>query len=120
VHGLYAGASLVNYFGSTSTLDDGDHSSHLLTYGIEVGYGIKLLDGVLTLRPQLGGGGATGTTSSPLLSNTETHVYLEPGLVVLAGLGTVLVGADANGMLFGDKQGVPAAFTAHAQVGLKF
>ena len=91
-----------------------------LMYGGELGYGVKLLD-LLTLRPQIGVGDATFTTSGGGSSASTSNWYLEPGLMGLVGLGLLFVGADINALFFpGATYASQAAFSLHAQVGIKF
>ncbi len=129
--GIYAGVQLMYYFGSSqdetvlgSTFSAKDHS---LLYGIEAGYGITLLD-LLTIRPQLGIGNFTLTASAsgnaPGVSvggsQSNSNLYLEPGVTGIVSLGGWFVGADAN-LLFlpGSDYDTKAAFTLHGQVGIK-
>jgi hypothetical protein len=89
-------------------------------YGAEMGYGIKLVD-LLTLRPQVGFGDATFSISG--VSQSTTYWYLEPGVVGLVDLGLLFVGADVNMLLIPSlygTQAAQAAFTFHAQAGVKF
>jgi len=95
-------------------------SVHVLMYGAEMGYGIKLVD-LLTLRPQVGFGDATFSISGD--SQSATSWYLEPGVVGLVDLGLLFAGADVNMPLIPSlpaTQSAQAAFTFHVQVGVKF
>jgi hypothetical protein len=122
--GFYFGGSIIDYFaGSESQITAPDVavpktvSTHTLMYGAELGYGIKLLD-LITVRPQLGFGDATLITSTG--GPSTTFWYLEPGVTSFVDLGLLFVGADANMLLFPYDQFTEAAFSFHAQVGLKF
>jgi hypothetical protein len=86
-------------------------------YGAEMGYGIKPLD-LLTIRPQLGFGDATLSASGS--STSTTFWYLEPGVTGLVDLGPLFVGADVNMLLLPFGQPDQAAFSFHAQVGVRF
>jgi hypothetical protein len=131
--GLYGGLSIIDYFGESSS--DGTVSDHALMYGVEAGYGSKLLD-VLTLRAQLGVGnfaemvdvktGSTVPGAAFAASATNNSLYLEPALLGMITVGSFLIGADAGVLVLpsravGDgKTELDAAFTLHAQVGVKF
>jgi hypothetical protein len=123
VSAFYVGLSAVYYVGSTSPSLEGSLSSHSLLYGLEAGYGFKLL-GRLTIRPQLGIGNFD-------LSDTfagGNFLYLEPGVVAFVELGWLYAGADANALVLPaapDMSGGPGnvvdiGFTAHGQVGVRF
>jgi hypothetical protein len=133
--GFYGGVGMTYYFGGTTNTPSGgsttlSESSHTLMYGVEAGYGVTLI-GVLTIRPQIGIGSATfsanvsqvgGTYAS---STSESHLYLEPGVTVLASLGRWFVGADADLVLFPSATVLlghdpRTSFSPHGQVGLKF
>jgi hypothetical protein len=120
--GIYGGVNVMYYFGGSQ---DGT-SVHSLMYGVEAGYGFKLID-IITIRPQIGIGNFTGTVSpSGEPSSSNSNLYLEPGVTGLVSLGTLFVGADANllvlpGISYGNGQSnTDTAFTLHAQVGVKF
>lgn len=122
--GLYAGGSLMYYFGSsasepTPAAPSVSVSANTLMYGGELGYGITLLD-LLTIRPQVGLGNATFNGSAGGVSQSASYFYLEPGVTALIGLGLLYVGADANALFFPSLQGSQAALSLHAQIGLKF
>jgi hypothetical protein len=127
--GLYGGLSLMYYFGSGQDNvagAGGRVSVNSLLYGIEAGYGGKLL-GLFTLRGQLGLGNFQLNQSGAFSAN-PTNLYLEPGLTALLTIGIVLVGVDANILILpGVSDPLPpgqsswdAAFTLHAQGGVKF
>jgi hypothetical protein len=152
-HGLYGGLALMEYVGGndkTGTFSEGQRtipvgnsfssSDHVLMYGIEAGYGFKIL-GVLTIRPQVGLGNFTLSYvqtdhTSPLIqaafSPTEAgnvnNLYLQPGVTVLVALGIWLVGVDANVLVlptFAEPYALysgstDTAFTTHVQLGLTF
>jgi len=118
--GFYGGAGLLYYLGGSQ----GDVSSHTLMYGLEAGYNWKLT--ILTIRPQLGVGNFTGTTSLNNVSSSSSNLYLEPGVTALISFGTMFVGADANLLVLpditqpGGAKGTETAFTIHGQVGVRF
>ena len=128
--GIYAGLNIVNYFGGS----DNGISEHALLYGLEGGYGIKLLD-ILTLRLQLGLGNAnfkaSGSAGPVTADASNSYLYLEPGVTGLVSLGSFFVGADLNALILPSvdtfdtttlQQTTKAetAVTMHAQVGWKF
>jgi hypothetical protein len=139
--GVYAGINAGYY----AAIPDATYKQQALEIGIEVGYGFRF--GRLTVRPQLGIGNltvlrdyaaplngpapssATITSVGTASGTSESHLYLEPGVVVLVSLGSlVYVGGDVSAFLWV----VPHVFdspvptiaetsvTAHAQVGVKF
>ncbi len=137
--GLYGGLSFLEYGGGGSSTDPVLVSSapmpvggsyHSLAYGIEGGYGLRFFD-ELTIRAQLGLGDyvdiedtqySTGETTTQT-THTRHSFYLEPGVTTMIALGPVFVGGDLN-LLIADfaYQGskYEAAFTLHAQLGVKF
>jgi len=131
--GVYVGGSVMYYLGGSTTGDQTvdttnatmpAHSTYsisttTLLYGGEVGYGAKLLD-FLTLRPQLGIGNATFASSPSGNSPNNSNLYLEPGLTALLGFGLLYVGADVGVLLFPGADESLAAFSLHAQAGLRF
>jgi len=117
--GIYAGANLMYYIGSSQSVDNISYSYNTLMVGGELGYGIKILD-LLTIRPQVGLGNAGFTGSASGVSSTNSYYYLEPGVTGLIGLGLFFVGADANALFFPSAPNSQAAFSIHAQVGVKF
>jgi len=138
VMGLYGGLNVMYYFGSSQSQSfagaTATESVHSLLYGIEAGYGVKVLS-LLTLRAQVGVGNATVTPSfsgqSPIASTggsqSTNSLYLEPGIVAMLSLGTYFVGADVNALvLTGFKEdqsqssSTQTALTWHAQVGMTF
>jgi hypothetical protein len=112
---LYGGVNLMYYLGAS----EGGESIHTLLYGIEAGWGWKLLD-ILTIRPQVGLGNATFSASGSLASGSNSNWYLEPGVTGLVSLGLLFVGADANVLAFPGLANSNVAFTLHGQVGVKF
>ena len=138
---LYAGVNLLYYFGGSTTLTGPlspgpggppsyNLSGHTLMYGVEAGWGFKLLD-ILTIRPQVGlGNAALGFTAScpasvsacslPASIDSPNSLYVEPGVIALLALGTLFVGADANALVFTGLASSNAVFTLHGQVGVKF
>jgi hypothetical protein len=127
--GIYGGLAAMYYFGSSQDLAlPGLPVVHIseaaFMYGVEGGYGGKLLE-LLTVRLQLGVGNFQFNQSGPVSGGS--NLYLEPGATAFATLGTLLVGADANVLLLpsiadpsSGNTSTRAGFTAHAQVGLKF
>ncbi len=114
-------------------------SDHTLMYGVEGGYNIVLLDKLLTIRPQIGVGNFTLSASSSMSSSVAvplpssagsasgSNLYLEPGVTGLIALGQWFVGADANVLVLpgipdssGNSSTTDAAFTLHAQGGIRF
>ena len=110
--------------------------------GGQLGFGVRLLDGRLTIRPEIGAGllvdegydaiadaGTGPTTTGATLSGGG--LYLEPGVAAFVPLGThgFFVGADANVLIlprgatndYPDYARVTAVgVTMHAQIGLRF
>jgi hypothetical protein len=126
--GLYGGLGLMYYFGSSQNLPSagGSISSNALLYGLEGGYGAKLFN-LVTLRGQLGLGSFTVNQSGAHGASGNSVIYLEPGLTALLTFGTLLVGADANVLILpgindplNGQSAWDAAFTIHAQGGVKF
>ena len=110
-------------------------SVHVLMYGVEGGYNIVLPGNLLTIRPQIGVGNFTLSSSASAsalglggsASNSASNLYLEPGVTALISLGMWFVGADANVLLLPgvtnpvtQSSDTDAAFTVHAQGGVKF
>jgi hypothetical protein len=132
IFGLYGGIQAMYYLGGSGNLalptaGSGSGSLHSTLYGVEAGYGFKLA--ILTIRPQIGLGNYTLTTSadgSP--SSSQSHLYLEPGVTGLVSLGLIYVGADINYLIIpGVNDGSSpnasttwGALTVHGQVGLTF
>jgi hypothetical protein len=129
--GFYGGVQLLYYFGSSQDVSALGQSisvsEHTFMYGLELGYGITLLD-LLTIRPQVGIGNASfsssasgsGVVNANVGTGGGSNLYLEPGVTALVSLGTFFVGADANVLFFPGLDNSKAAFTLHGQVGLKF
>jgi hypothetical protein len=130
--GVYLGGSVMYYLGGSTTGDSLDttssasptHSTYTIStntllIGGELGYGLKLLD-LLTIRPQMGAGNATFSTSAAGSSTSHSNLYLEPGVTGLVGLGLFFVGADANVLFFPGADESLAAFSLHAQAGVQF
>ena len=127
---IYGGVSAIHYFGASADVSGptamGTFRSTNVTYsstllGVEAGYSITAVPH-LTLRPQVGVGNAAFSFGDA----SQSHLYLEPGLVALVSLGLVYVGADANVLAIpGVDQGnndtkTYTAFTIHAQIGIQF
>jgi hypothetical protein len=129
---FYAGVQGIYYFGSGETegvsgFQTATVSRHAWDYGVEVGYNLSV--SVLTLRPQIGIGGVSMSSSlsgSGFISGStsldhanESSVYIEPGVTALISLGTWFIGADANIFVAPDLTNDQAAFTFHGQIGIK-
>jgi hypothetical protein len=112
---LYGGVNLMYYLGGS----DGPISEHTLMYGVEAGWGWKLAD-ILTIRPQVGIGNATFSSSGAPGTGSISNWYIEPGVTGLVSLGLFFVGADANVLDFPGLTNSDVAFTVHGQVGVKF
>ncbi len=129
--GFYGGVNFLYYFGSSQDVSVLGQSvsihEHTFMYGLELGYGITLLD-LLTIRPQVGIGNATfsssgtasGTVNADVGGGSNSNIYIEPGVTGLVSLGGWFVGADANVLFFPGLDNSKAAFTLHGQIGFKF
>jgi hypothetical protein len=121
--GLYGGLNAMYYLGGTPSGPAAIvGSTHATQVGGELGYGFKLLD-LLTIRPQVGAGNISFSSSGPSTSS----FYLEPGVTGLITLGILYVGADINALIVTGQQnftvpgnGAQTAMTVHGQVGLTF
>lgn len=105
IFGLYGGVSLVDYLGKDSV--------HVLTYGGEVGFGIKI--SFITIRPLLGFGNAD--TSTP--EGSSSSFYLQPGGLLQFTFGHLIFGVDA-GALIPTNNTSASAFTMDGQIGVRF
>ncbi len=119
--GFYGGVDVMYYLGGSETVLGESVSAHTLMYGVDLGYNIKVA--ILTLRPQLGLGNFTVSTSPG--GGSASNLYLEPGVTGLLAFGTFIVGADANllvlpGINTPTGSTTETAFTLHGQVGLRF
>jgi hypothetical protein len=130
--GFYGGVQLMYYFGGSDDLsvpgESVKFSDHTFMYGFEGGYGFTLID-ILTIRPQLGIGNATfsSSVSGSGAANvdvggggSQSNIYLEPGVTGLVSLAGWFVGADANLLFFPGLDGSQTSFSLHGQVGIKF
>ena len=131
IYHLYAGISAIHYFGSSADVSGPatpagtfgtvsvDYSSTLI--GGELGYSITGIP-LLTLRPQIG----IGNASFSFGDASQSHLYLEPGLLAMIRIGIVYVGADANILVIPSvDQGLNdtktyTSLTVHGQIGLVF
>jgi hypothetical protein len=108
--GFYGGVNFMYYLGSSTDVTVGSAtasaSEHTVMYGLELGYGVTLLD-LLTIEAA---GGSTSTS----------NLYIEPGVTGLVGLGLWYVGADANILFFPGLDNSKASVTIHGQIGIKF
>ena len=127
--GFYGGVNFMYYLGSSEDVtvagQTASFSVHTVMYGLELGYGITLLD-LLTIRPQIGFGNATFSASSSVPGlvpgdfPSKSYLYLEPGVTGLVGLGLWYVGADANVLFFPGLDNSKASLSIHGQIGIKF
>jgi hypothetical protein len=132
---LYAGLSALYYFGTSQDSAPTTLSAHSFVYGIEAGWGLYFLDESLVVRPQLGLGCQTTSSSAETpgvatVQSTKNYLYLEPGAAALLLLGTYYLGVDANAYLLPyvprtGAEGIhtssfATAFTLHGQVGVKW
>ena len=125
IMGLYGGGQIIYYLGGS----ENSVSVHTLMYGVEAGYGTKLID-ILTLRAQVGLGSYDINASGGGFSHDQSNLYVEPGITAMITLPIVgwFVGADANVLLLtgmpdqnGNGSGtLDTAFTLHGQVGYTF
>lgn len=134
--GLYGGLTFLEYGGGGSGISSAPVSSvprpvggsyHSFAYGIEGGYGVRFLDRI-TIRAQLGLGDyvdvedtqySTGATTSQI----HHSFYLEPGVTTMVAIGPVFLGGDLNLLIATfayQASRYEAAFTLHAQLGVKF
>jgi hypothetical protein len=132
--GFYGGLSFMYYAGATATSNAPttppsmvSTSEHAFLYGVDVGYGTKLVD-LITLRGQLGVGNFS-VNYTGFGNVTLNNLYLEPCLTGLVGLGIFFVGADVSLIVLpgindpaGSSSGSSwdTAFTAHGQLGVTF
>jgi hypothetical protein len=99
--------------------------------GVELGYGFKIPFIRLVIRPQVGIGNYTYTPSgsgqcdptAPCISSS--FVYVEPGILAMFTFGHLIAGVDVNAFILpavtADTGTVTdVAFTAHAQIGVRF
>jgi hypothetical protein len=125
--GIYGGGSIIYYLGDGKDTPIGHVSVNTLMYGLEGGYGIKLLD-ILKLRAQVGVGSYDVKASLGGNSTDHSDLYVEPGVTALITLPIIgwFVGADANALVLTgakDQNGnstTDLAFTLHGQVGYTF
>ena len=71
-------------------------------------------------RIGLGNATFTSTAGDKNFSSSSSYFFLEPGVTGLVALGSLLIGADANALFLPGLNNGNAAFTLHAQVGIKF
>ncbi|MCL2450379.1 MAG: hypothetical protein FWD17_15640 [Polyangiaceae bacterium] len=128
VFNVYAGASLMYYFGD----GNGSFSATSLMYGIEGGYNFNFL--FLTIRPQIGIGNfethytwATdmGPMKGPLAiaawgGVSNRSLYIEPRATALVHIAFVYLGADAGVLLTPGLYDSKAAVLVNGQLGVKF
>jgi hypothetical protein len=128
--GIYGGLSAMYYFGGTNdNIAPGvSGSEHAFLLGVEGGYGFHF--SILTIRPQLGIGNGTFSSSATVngvsASTSDSHIYLEPGVTGLVTFGLLYVGADVNLLVIpGVDQGdgtskTYASFALNGEVGVRF
>jgi hypothetical protein len=121
---IYAGASLMYYFGGSVTVPnpltgatEKDSQTSFL-YGLELGYNFKIL--FLTLRPQVGVGSYTVHDSLNGASQDTHNVYIEPRATALINIGLFYFGADVGVLLTPGLTDSQAAFLVNGQAGIKF
>lgn len=143
--GLYGGLALTYYAGGRESNDTFSETSvtrslhvsssdHVLMYGIEAGYGFKIVR-VFTIRPQVGLGNFTLSYAETSPETFEFHgisgninnLYLQPGMTALVFLGMLSLGVDVNALVLpsikepaASSATTDVAFTTHVQVGLRF
>jgi hypothetical protein len=129
--GFYGGVQLMYYFGGSDDVTIAGQSlslkDHAFMYGVEAGYGLTLID-ILTIRPQVGIGNATfsssgnisGAINATANGTSTSNLYIEPGVTALISLGGWFVGADANLLFFPGLDDSKVAFSLHGQIGFKF
>lgn len=133
-YGVYVGVIVVSYAGRAQDVSEFSATQA----GLEVGFGFRLLDGLLTLRPKIGGGGIliggstplVATPADPYATGPALSVYVEPGVALLVRLGPrAFVGADVNAFIVRNgatqiyptyAEVTPIGVTEHAQFGLRF
>jgi hypothetical protein len=131
IYHLYAGISAIHYDGSSADVSGPatpagtfgtasvDYSTTLI--GGELGYSITGIP-LLTLRPQIGIGNASFSVGDA----SQSHIYVEPGLLAMIRVGIVYFGADANILVIPSvDQGLNdtktyTSLTIHGQIGLVF
>ncbi|HEY4016012.1 MAG TPA: hypothetical protein VGM06_21905 [Polyangiaceae bacterium] len=132
--GYYGGLSLMYYLGASSNAtapttppSTVSTSEHAFLYGVEVGYGTKLLD-LITLRGTLGVGNFS-LSYTGFGNTTLNNLYLEPCLTGFLSFGILYVGADISLIVLpsigdpttaGGNSSWDTAFTAHGQIGVTF
>ena len=129
--GYYAGVNFMYYFGESGNVaapaGPVSTSEHSVLYGIEGGYGIKLLD-LLTIRGVLGIGNYQ-LSYTGIGSVNPSNFYLQPSLVALLGIGSFYIGGDIGALILpgmSDPNNPNAsstwatAMTADGQLGVRF
>lgn len=121
--GFYGGLSAIHYFGSSDELLGAKYDVSSTLLGVEAGYTISALP-VVQIRPQLGLGNASFSSSAGGSSSSKSYLYLEPGVTALVPLGLVYVGADLNllavpGVDYGNDSKTYTSLSFHAQVGIR-
>lgn len=121
---IYAGASLMYYFGGSETVPivnaDGTIGSEKISassllYGLEAGYNFSIL--FLTIRPQIG----LGRLNIHVPGGEDQHnIYVEPRATALINIGLFYFGADVGALLTPGLNQSKAALLVNGQLGLKF
>jgi hypothetical protein len=127
IFNIYAGASVMYYFGSShdnevvktpTGLGTAKVSGTSFMYGIEGGYNFSLL--FLTIRPQIGVGNFQTHLSWNGGSANAHNIYIEPRATALIGISFVYFGADIGVLLTPGLSDSKAAVLANGQLGVKF
>ena len=126
---IYVGGTFIYHFGKTETepLTNQDFTTKTFYFGPEGGYDIGV--GPLTVRPYLGLGYASVSTTIPTISvggisigggsASASKLAFWPGATALFSLGGAFVGADARYVIITDS-GDFNAFSIFATGGLTF
>jgi hypothetical protein len=128
LYGFYGGLSALYYVGGSF----GGSGFHTLLLGAEAGYTLTLPH--VRIRPKVGFGDGTFTqtasdgVNNPPISTSVGNVFVEPGVVLLAPIGPLFVGVDANALILphftiattDPSAKTYASFSAHGQVGVVF
>ena len=122
----FGGRAGVSFFGLYGGLNVVEYPFQVLTYGGEVGYGIKV--SILTIRPLFGFGDAavsltptaaicaSGGTCPSLDTN---YFYVQPGGLLELAFGHLILGVDAAAFV-PTVSGSQASFTMNGEIGVKF
>ncbi len=118
--GLYGGFNIVDYPGAGTAQGGG----HVLTYGGEVGYGIKIA--FVAIRPLVGFGNEsvstnalTGTGIAGPTSVSTSSFYVQPGGLLQLTFGHFLIGVDASALIPTSATSA-SAFVINGELGVTF